>query len=516
MVQGPIGPWYYDHKLARSCIWGRGRPHCLPVNLHRSARTHPEPRSITVLTQPASLRSEAFDALRRERAAGPGPLAGTGRATRRRRVRRPRPPSRRVVFGPVLALVVTAAVVAAGAGAAGRLPGQGGPAPASSGSAEARATRLAILQANHYRPFDAAPLVDAPVAAWSSLLDDPYTRLIPAADVDRREAAEAAGHVGIGVRLRAASDGTAEVAAVDDGSPAAQGGLRPGDEVLAVDGAEVAGLDVDAVADLIDGPEGSVLAVRVNRPGAAVAVTVQRGTLKQGTVGARLRRWETGLVGVITVPHLVPGAAAEVEAAISRLAGQGATAFVLDLRHNPGGPMAEAVGMASAFLPAGSVVASEAGGGRDAVIFATGQEPIEPAAPLVVLVDDLTSGTAEVVAGALSDHGRALVAGAITAGQSGLHARYPLPGGDALQTTYASYVTPQGRTIERHGIPPDVAAPTAPADVAHPPPPDGTGDAALDAALRAAASRAGGDGAGPGASGHLAPGPASGAGPGRS
>lgn len=446
-----------------------------------------------MLSQPPTFRSEAFVPVRRELAAGARIRPGSRRRTRSRR--RPRPPSRRGALALVLALVLALTLFAGGSVATGRLPWIGGERPAPAGPAPDNEALLEILEANHYRAFDAAPLGDAPVAAWSSLLDDPFTRLVPAADVARSDEAESAGYVGIGVRLRATEYGAAEIAAVTDGSPAFQGGLRPGDGVLAVDGVEVDGLDVDAVADLLDGPEGSVLTVTVARPGAEVSATIQRGTLKQGTVVARLRRWENDLVGVITVPELIPGAGDEMRAAVDRLAGDGATAFVLDLRHNPGGPMSEAVDVASAFLPAGSTVATEVGRTRSTETFLTGPAPIEPTAPLVVLVDDLTSGTAEVVAGAVSDHGRALVAGAITAGEGGLQERYPLPGGDALQTTYASYVTPLGRVIERNGIPPDVAAPTSPGGTTQRLSPDSTGDVALDAALRAAVSQ-GPDGGG--------------------
>lgn len=444
-----------------------------------------------MLTQLPTLRTEALTPVRGTGAAGSRLSAG------RRSPVRPRRPSPRAVISLLVALALAVTGVAA---AAGNLPLLDGPHAAPAVRAEDQAAMLAIVEAHHYRPFDAAPLADAPVAAWASILDDPFTRLVPAGDVTRREAAEAAGHVGIGARLRATQDRTVEITAVADDSPADHGGLRPGDQVLSIDGAAVSGLDAEAVADLIDGPEGSVLAVSVSRPGAQLSVTVQRGTLKQGTVEARLRRWEDGLIGVITVPELIPGAAGELRAAVSRLEGQGAESFVLDLRGNPGGSMAEAVDATATFLPLGSTVATEAGRRHDTVSFATAEPPLEPTAPLVVLVDDLTSGTAEVVAGALADNDRALVAGAITAGRSGLQELYPLPGGDALQTTYASYVTPLGRTIERNGIPPDVAAPTSPGQVTLPPPPDGTGDVALDAALRAAVSQLPGPGPAPRAS----------------
>lgn len=429
-----------------------------------------------MLTLPPTLRTEVPTPVRRARATGP-----------RLRIR-PRFRARRPSWRAVLGLVLALAVLGGGSMELDRLPWIAGGRPATT-SADEQAAMLQILEDHHYRSFDAEMLADAPVAAWASLVGDPFTRLIPAEDLARWEAAEAAGHVGIGVRLQAAEDRTVEIAAVDDDTPAAHGGLRPGDEVLAVDGAPVAGLDAAGVTDLIQGPEGSVLALSVRRPGAEVSVTIQRGTLKQGTVTSRLRRWESGLVGVITVPELIPGVGGELRSAVSRLADQGADAFVLDLRHNPGGPMAEAVEVAAAFLPAGTEVASEIGRHHGEVAYATDRAAVEPAAAVVVLVDDLTSGTAEVVAGALGDHGRALVAGAITAGQGGLQERYLLPGGDALQTTYASYVTPLGRTIERNGIAPDIAAPTRPGVGAHLESADGTGDVALDAALRAAVSQ---------------------------
>ena len=256
---------------------------------------------------------------------------------------------------------------------------------------------------------------------------------------------------GVGLWLSKTTDGIVEVSSVLPDSPAAQAGLRVGDRLDSVAGRAVGGR---ALSDIVAAMRGAA--------GTKVALGVRRGD-----VLARLTLLRAEVVGAdVTVDRLAPGVARvrvvaftrgvgrQVRDAVARLRRDKVNEIVLDLRGNPGGLLHEGVEVASVFLNGGTVVTYRGRGVADQTFTATGNG--DTTSSLVVLVDGGTASAAEVVAGALQDRNRALVVGSRSYGKGSVQQPLRLSDGSAVEITVALYYTPQGRSLERVGITPDV------------------------------------------------------------
>ncbi len=193
------------------------------------------------------------------------------------------------------------------------------------------------------------------------------------------------------------------------------------------------------------------MSLRIRRGQHTLEVKLLRQQFRVHPVHARL----DGHVGVIHISTFSRGSAAATRSAIRRLADEGATAYVLDLRGNPGGLLNQAVSISSLFLRSGSMVASLAGAHRPfRIVYSHGNVAVT--APLAVLVDAASASASEVVAGALKDHGRATILGLPTYGKSYVQQIDKLPSGAALKLTVARYLTPAGHDISEGGVRPDI------------------------------------------------------------
>jgi carboxyl-terminal processing protease len=302
---------------------------------------------------------------------------------------------------------------------------------------------------------DTRQLVYAAIRGEVGALHDRYSVFFTAAELTGfTRALDGASFGGIGVQLAfdpAAKRWRAET--VFPGSPAERSGLQNGDEIVAVDGTPLAALSDDGVSAALRGAVGTTVHLEVTRAGVALPqpLAVVRATVIPPDVTARLLRGDVGYVALRGFPL---DAAAQLRAAIGRLAAQGAHAYVLDLRGNGGGYESAAVHVASLFLPAGPVVANEGRRGPRVVESADGDAL--PAAPLAVLVDGDSASGAEVVAGALQDRKRATLVGTRTFGKGVAQEMFPLPDGSAIKLTTMRYYTAGGRFINGTGLEPDV------------------------------------------------------------
>ncbi|MEU3714199.1 S41 family peptidase [Streptomyces catenulae] len=265
-------------------------------------------------------------------------------------------------------------------------------------------------------------------------------------------------YVGVGLWLRQARGGRMEVSRVRSGGPADRAGTARGDRLLAIDGRPVRGRPVTEVVALLRG-DGTVGRGRVGTP---VKLAFQRGARKwTATVRrARLRSQDVttdrpaGASGPvrIRVGAFTKGSGAAIRDAV-RAAPRGA-GLLLDLRGNTGGLVDEATAAASAFLD-GGLVATYDVHGRQRALYAGGGGNTR--VPLVVLVDGGTMSAAELLAGALQDRGRAVVVGAPTFGKGSVQMPSTLPDGSVAELTVGHYRTPAGRTVDGHGITPDLS-----------------------------------------------------------
>lgn len=285
---------------------------------------------------------------------------------------------------------------------------------------------------------------------------DPYAAYLSAERYAAYVRESTAGsYAGVGV-LFAEHEGRTYVADVFEGSEAEAKGVMQGDFVVSIDGESRGSWALSEVLGALDREEGESVIIEWMRPvsldaetGSEYATTLICQTYQVENVTTQL----DGEVGYIRVRQFTQESVELVERAIADLSAEGAAAFVLDVRDNPGGYLTQAVDMASLFIPSGVVVEVATPEGATTK---TASATTATSAPVVVLVNGYTSAAAEVLAASLQDNQRAEIVGATTAGKGSVQVVRELSFGGAIRYTAAYYRTPLGHDIEGVGITPDV------------------------------------------------------------
>lgn len=288
--------------------------------------------------------------------------------------------------------------------------------------------------------------------------DDPYTIFVEPQPREL-ERDEMRGHFGgIGAWVAQDADGNIVLTPMK-GKPADKAGIRKGDIVVAVDGKDVTGKPKGEVVALIRGPVGTIVKLTIRRPGVSELLhfDIKRERIELPTVEYRLLEEEPtiGYVDINLIGERTPG---ELKEALRDLRARGATRLILDLRHNPGGSLTAAVEVTSQFLPNGVVLYEQRKDGQEKPYYAT-RDGLALDWPLVILVDGATGSGAEIVAGALQDHGRATLIGQQTFGKGSVQHVHDLSDGSSLHVTVARWLTPHRHQIDRQGLAPDIVVP---------------------------------------------------------
>lgn len=332
----------------------------------------------------------------------------------------------------------------------------------------------------YYREVDRDELADRGIEGAVASLRDQFSHYFDPRTYKRFEHLTNPSFSGIGVTVRSERSGPLEIQSVIQGTPAERAGLRRGDRIVAVDGRSLSGRPSNESIALIKGRPGTRVSLTIARDRRRTTKAIERARVTQPVVAERMRRWDGGRYGVVTFTSFTDGSAAQVHAAVERLLERGAEGIVLDMRGNGGGLLTEAVGVASVFLPDGTIVSTDGRSRARHVYTATGGA-IRRSVPVVVLVDRGTASSAEIVTGALQDRDRAEVVGTNTFGKGVFQEIRELPNGGALDLTVGQYFLPSGRNLggrgvnEGSGIAPDVRASDDPDTPRR--------DEALDAAL---------------------------------
>jgi carboxyl-terminal processing protease len=285
---------------------------------------------------------------------------------------------------------------------------------------------------------------------------DPHSAFLDRAEYAAMRVSTAGHYSGIGLEV-AEQDGRVTVVAPIEGSPADRAGVRAGDVLLAIDGQPLAGASLDATIDRMRGYAGSTIRLTLERAGEPEPLQF---ALERSEVHVRTVRAEAlpGRLAYLRVTHFADSTPRDLERALADLQSAAPLqGLVLDLRGNPGGVLESSVSVADEFLDAGVIVRAE---GRTAEsrfeLHATEGDALQRA-PLVVLVDRGSASGAEIVAGALRDHGRATLMGERTFGKGSVQTVMPLGNGQALKLTTSRYFTPSGASIHDRGLEPDVS-----------------------------------------------------------
>jgi len=284
---------------------------------------------------------------------------------------------------------------------------------------------------------------------------DPYSSYLDAEEYADLRVSTAGTYAGIGIEVSTADRALRVVRPFRD-SPAAAAGIQSGDMISAIDGTPV-GADLDAAMARMRGPRGSTVKLAVMRVGQTLPLefTVERAQVDVHSV--TMANIDGGYV-YARITAFSDTTAEDFSASIARLRrdmNAKPRGVVLDLRNNPGGVLESAVEVADQMLEAGVIVTAD--GRTPAARFSMEATPGEvlPGVPVVVLVNGATASAAEILAGALQDHHRAVLLGRRTFGKGSVQTVMPLTAGRAIKLTTSRYFTPSGRSIQGRGIDPD-------------------------------------------------------------
>jgi carboxyl-terminal processing protease len=303
------------------------------------------------------------------------------------------------------------------------------------------------------REVDREELERAAVEGMLSTLGDRWSGYYRPAEFRDFQSALEGSYTGVGLWLQT-TGGTIEVGSVQPDSPAARSDILPDDEIVAVDRNRVAGRSLAAVVSMLRGEDGSAVELILRRNGRLRAATLVRSRVE--TVDVTIQSLRGGLLRV-RVSAFTRGVGREVRNALETDPTARRGGVILDLRENPGGLLDEAVEVASAFLPGGTVVTYERRGDQPRTLSALAKGDVST--PVVVLVDSGTASAAEVVAAALQDRNRAVIVGSRTFGKGSVQEPTRLSDGSAIELTVGRYRTPAGRVIDGAGVEPDVEVP---------------------------------------------------------
>lgn len=292
-------------------------------------------------------------------------------------------------------------------------------------------------------------------------LDDPFTRLLKPEQYRSLQVNTSGELTGVGLQIAIdPQTNTLTVIAPIAGSPADKAGIQPLDRILKIDGTPTSELSLDEAATKMRGRAGTAVILTLAREGRESPQDIElvRDRIALNPVYAELQSGPENLpVGYIRLSQFSANATAEVSNAIERLEKQGAAAYILDLRNNPGGLLQAGIEIARLWLDSGTIVYTVNRQGVLGSFDAYGQALT--ADPLIVLVNKGTASASEILAGALQDNGRALLVGEKTFGKGLIQSLFDLSDGSGLAVTVAKYQTPNHTDINKLGIAPDRVVP---------------------------------------------------------
>ncbi len=297
------------------------------------------------------------------------------------------------------------------------------------------------------------------IAGSLETLDDEFTRFIPP-DVAARLREDAAGSVeGIGAFVRENEEGQFEIVRPIPGQPAEKAGLLPGDIVTAVDGLPMDGVSFDEVIMLVRGPRGTDVTLTILREGEPepLEFVITRVRFEIPTVEYEML--DNG-IAYIHLQEFNQTATEKTIAALEELLAQDPQALIFDLRDNPGGFLNQSVAVADIFLPENVVLFERNRAGLDQT-FRADDGDVGELITLVVLVNPGSASASEIVAGALQDHGRAVLIGETTFGKGSVQQVHELSDGSEMRVTVARWYTPNNNSIDKAGVTPDIEVPMA-------------------------------------------------------
>ncbi len=314
------------------------------------------------------------------------------------------------------------------------------------------------VKASYVDQVDDHTLIKGAIDGMLAALD-PHSGYVEASDFDALRATTEGNYGGLGITV-SVEDGAVKVISPMEDTPAWRAGLKANDYITHINGELLYGLKLDEAVDKMKGPPGTQVKLTVVRVGRDKPFDV---TLVRERIELRPVKWEVkDGIGIININSFAGNTGDATKAAligIDKATGGKPLGYVVDLRSNPGGLLDQAIDVTDAFLERGEIV-SQRGREKDDIerYYATSGD-LAHGLPVIVLIDAGSASAAEIVAGALQDHHRALVMGERSFGKGSVQTVQVMGPKAALRLTTARYFTPSGKSVQAGGIDPDIFVP---------------------------------------------------------
>jgi carboxyl-terminal processing protease len=317
------------------------------------------------------------------------------------------------------------------------------------------AEALDNIRNTYVQPIDDKTLLEYAIKGMLSSLD-PHSAYLGAEDYDSLQETTQGEFGGLGIEVGEENGYIKVITPIDD-SPAQRAGMMPGDLIIEIDGRPLREMPVNDAVQLMRGEIGTSITLGVLREGepGPLEFTLVRDIIAIASV--RHRQLEPGYA-YLRIAQFGVNTGKEVVSALNKIKTEEAAlkGLVLDLRNNPGGVLQASVEVVDAFITAGKIVSTRRRNNETEMeFFANANDPSE-GVPMIVLINAGSASAAEIVAGALQDHGRAVIMGTRSFGKGSVQSVVPIAENRAIKLTTSLYFTPDGRSIQAQGILPDI------------------------------------------------------------
>ena len=305
-----------------------------------------------------------------------------------------------------------------------------------------------------YQPVDETKLMQGAIRGMLESLGDEHTSFLDPVEYKNATDTLANEYEGIGAFVSLDGEYLTIVEPIQ-GSPAEEAGLLPGDQIIAVDGADMTGVLPELARQKVLGPKGTTVTLTIQRESQEdpFDVTLQRATIQVASVESEML---PGDIGYIQLRNFGLKTEDELHDQLEQLMDQNPSGLILDLRNNTGGYLETAIAVGSEFIADGVILYEDYGDGTRETLNAR-PGGLATDVPLIVLVNEFSASASELVAGAIQDYSRGQLVGVTTFGKGSVQSWIPLDENrGAVRVTVALWLTPKEQQINHIGLTPDV------------------------------------------------------------